>query len=347
MPGIIQNVLPLVGPGQDAAIAKIGGQTTIVASVTGGALEELGTNGEVLRTMQQIGPQAFGAGVRRDRPHRRAQPVRVGVDRRPARDRHARRRQVRALAQPGREPAAGRAELPLQPPDRRLRRLDRACRCRPSRRSPTTTSSCRPTTSPRSTRCLPSNQIVAGTGLGLLHAYDGATGLDVAGLPEGDRRLAVRLPPRWRRNGRMADMTREGYLFQWQTEAPACQPQWPTFRHDQQDSGNYDHDGTPPNAASNISRHLARRRRLPPVLHCARRRRPVRHAGLLRDAGERGQAQPRPAPVGGRQRVQRRSDAALRLAPFLGAGARRGRQPRAGQERSGSLGAGGGLSRSR
>src|SRR5205085_5418288 len=41
MPGIIQNVLPLVGPGQDAAIARLGGETTIVASVTGGALEEL------------------------------------------------------------------------------------------------------------------------------------------------------------------------------------------------------------------------------------------------------------------------------------------------------------------
>jgi hypothetical protein len=51
----------------------------------------------------------------------------------------------------------------------------------------------------------------------------------------------------------MADMTREGYLFEWQTEAPACQPQWPSFRHDEQDSGNYDHDGTPPNAASNLS----------------------------------------------------------------------------------------------
>jgi len=60
MPGIIQNVLPLVGPGQDAAIASVGGQTTIVASVTGGALEELSPTGQVLRTMHQTGPQAFG-----------------------------------------------------------------------------------------------------------------------------------------------------------------------------------------------------------------------------------------------------------------------------------------------
>src|SRR5207253_10886514 len=60
MPGIIQNVLPLVGPGQDAAIVKIGGQSTIVASVTGGALEALSPSGQVLRTMQQTGPAAFG-----------------------------------------------------------------------------------------------------------------------------------------------------------------------------------------------------------------------------------------------------------------------------------------------
>ncbi len=50
----------------------------------------------------------------------------------------------------------------------------------------------------------------------------------------------------------MADMTREGYLFEWQTQAPACQSQWPSFRHDQQSSGNYDHDGTPPDAPANV-----------------------------------------------------------------------------------------------
>jgi hypothetical protein len=48
-------------------------------------------------------------------------------------------------------------------------------------------------------------------------------------------------------------MTREGYLFEWQTQAPACQSEWPTFRHDQQDSGNYNHDGTPPNAPANVT----------------------------------------------------------------------------------------------
>jgi len=123
MPGIIQNVLPLVGPGQDASIAKIGGETVIDASVTGGALEELSTSGQVLRTMQQTGPQAFGPAA--DAPQWRTEPVRVGLGRRSAGNRHARRRQVRAVAEPGSEPAARRAELPVQPPDRRIRRDQR------------------------------------------------------------------------------------------------------------------------------------------------------------------------------------------------------------------------------
>jgi hypothetical protein len=99
---------------------------------------------------------------------------------------------------------------------------------------------------------LPTSQIVGGTGLGLLHAYDGATGQDVAGFPKQTGGWLY-APPALAADGRMADLTREGYLFEWQTQAPVCQPQWPSFRHDQQDSGNYDHDGTPPNAPSNTT----------------------------------------------------------------------------------------------
>jgi hypothetical protein len=45
----------------------------------------------------------------------------------------------------------------------------------------------------------------------------------------------------------MADITREGFLFQWNLSGlPKCQGEWPTFRHDQQHSGNYDRDGTQP-----------------------------------------------------------------------------------------------------
>ena len=99
---------------------------------------------------------------------------------------------------------------------------------------------------------LPSNQIVTGTGLGLLHAYDGASGRDVPGFPKQTGGWLA-APASLSFDGRMADVTREGYLFAWQTQAPACQSEWPTFRHDQQDSGNYNHDGTPPSAPGAIT----------------------------------------------------------------------------------------------
>ena len=35
-------------------------------------------------------------------------------------------------------------------------------------------------------------------------------------------------------------------------QAAGCQTQWPTFRHDQQDTGNYDFDGTPPAAVAKL-----------------------------------------------------------------------------------------------
>jgi hypothetical protein len=92
---------------------------------------------------------------------------------------------------------------------------------------------------------LPGNQVLAGTGLGQLHAYDGLTGHDALGFPKQTGGWLFS-PAALAEDGHMADITREGWLFQWQTEAPACQPQWPSFRHDQQGSGNYDHDGTPP-----------------------------------------------------------------------------------------------------
>ena len=48
----------------------------------------------------------------------------------------------------------------------------------------------------------------------------------------------------------MAAVTREGFLFEWDAEdAPACQSEWPSFRHDPQGTGNYDADGTAPGRA--------------------------------------------------------------------------------------------------
>ncbi len=74
--GAIQDTLPLIGPGQDPAIAKIGGQPVIVASTTGSAtIEEFDAAGDQIRAVQQ---GSLRSGLRRDRPKRHDQPLRVG-----------------------------------------------------------------------------------------------------------------------------------------------------------------------------------------------------------------------------------------------------------------------------
>jgi hypothetical protein len=251
MPGIIQNVLPLVGPGQDAAIAKIGGQRTIVASVTGGALEELGSKGEALRTMQQTGPQSFGAAS-------------DATDRSGALNLFE-SASVGDLLGTG-TPDVIKYELSLSqaanlllvgqnfPYNHLIGAFDGITGV-PLPAFPTVTDDYQFLSANDIAKVdptLPDNQVIAGTGLGLLHAYDGATGLDVGGFPKQTGGWLA-APAAISQDGRVADMTREGYLFQWQTQAPACQPQWPSFRHDQQASGNYDHDGTPPDAAEHLA----------------------------------------------------------------------------------------------
>jgi hypothetical protein len=251
MPGIIQDTLPLIGPGQDAAIAKLGGQTVIVASVTGGSLEELSPAGAVVRTIQQVGPEAFGAAsdaTDRSGAINLFESASVGD-----------------LLGTG-TPDVVKYELSLSqaanlllvgqnfPYNHLIGAFDGATGVTlPA--FPTVTDDYQLLSANNVAKVdptLPSSQVVGGTGLGLLHAYDGATGKDVSGFPKQTGGWLY-APPALSQDGRMADMTREGYLFEWQTQAPACQPQWPSFRHDQQDSGNYDHDGTPPNAAASVA----------------------------------------------------------------------------------------------
>jgi hypothetical protein len=251
MPGLIQNVLPLVGPGQDAEIAKIGGETVIVASATGGALEELNAKGEVVRTMQQTGSEAFG-------------PSSDATDKSGALNLFE-SASVGDLLGTG-TPDVVKYELSLAdaanllavgqnfPYNHLIAAYDGATALTlPS--FPTITDDFQFLSANDIAKVdpsLPTNQIIAGTGLGLLHAYDGATGQDVEGFPKVTGGWLA-APAALSSDGRMSDMTREGYLFEWQTRAPACQPQWPTFRHDQQDSGNYNHDGTPPGAAEKVT----------------------------------------------------------------------------------------------
>ena len=251
MPGIIQTVLPLIGPGQDAAIAKIGGETLIVASTTGGALVELNTKGETVRTMQQVGSQAFGGAS-------------DATDKTGALNLFE-SATVGDLLGTG-TPDVVKYELSLSQaanlllvgqnfPYNHLIGAWDGTTGTPLPSFPTITDDYQLLSASNVAKIDPtlaSNQIVAGTGLGLLHAYDGSTGLDVPGFPKVTGGW-LSAPAALAFDGRMADMTREGWLFEWQTEAPACQPQWPTFRHDEQQSGNYNHDGTPPDAAEKVT----------------------------------------------------------------------------------------------
>ena len=328
MPGIIQDTLPFIGPGQDAAIAKIGGQTVIVASVTGGSLEELSPAGAVVRTIQQVGSEAFGAA---SNATDRSGAINLFES-----------ASVGDLLGTG-TPDVVKYELSLSqaanlllvgqnfPYNHLIGAFDGATGVTlPA--FPTVTDDYQLLSANNVAKVdptLPTSQVVGGTGLGLLHAYDGATGKDVRGFPKQTGGWLY-APPALAEDGRMADLTREGYLFEWQTQAPACQPQWPSFRHDQQGSGNYDHDGTPPNAPANVEPDGARRRQIPAGLHRSRRRRLMRHAGVLSHARER-QTGVAGARIAGRrrQRVQRRSDAPGRRAHGVDPGGRRGGQPRA------------------
>ena len=251
MPGIIQNVLPLVGPGQDASIARIGGETVIVASVTGGALEELNASGKVVRTMQQTGASAFGAAS--DATDRTAalnlfESASVG--------------DLLGTGTPDivkYELSLGQAANLLLvgqnfPYNHLIGAFDGSTGATLGA-FPTVTDDYQFLSANDIAKVVPnltSNQIIAGTGLGLLHAYDGATGQDVAGFPKVTGGWLA-APASLSYDGRMADMTREGWLFEWQTQAPACQSEWPAFRHDQHGSGNYNTDGTPPDAPGKLT----------------------------------------------------------------------------------------------
>jgi hypothetical protein len=250
MPGLIQNVLPLIGPGQDAAIAKIGGKTTIVASTTGGALEELSPGGSVIRTFQQAGPGAYG-------------PASDATDRTGALNLFE-SASVGDLLGTG-TPDVVKYEISLGqaanlllvgqnfPYNHLIAAYDGATGA-PLPAYPTITDDYQFLSASNIARVDPSsshNQVIAGTGLGLLHAYDGVTGRDVPGFPKATGGWLF-APAALSNDGRIADITREGYLFEWSTQAPACQTEWPMFRHDPESTGNYNYDGVPPAAMARV-----------------------------------------------------------------------------------------------
>jgi hypothetical protein len=240
--GVEQSVLPFVGPGQDAEIMRLDGREVVVVSTTGGALAEYDATGQELRAMAQneLGsssdvtdrtPQinAFeSAAIGQLLPGGGPAIVKYGVT----------LGQVENLLAPGQN----------FPYNHTIGAFD-AATGQPLAAWPTVTDDYQVLSASEVVKLQPgpTNQVLAGTGLGLLHAYDGATGKDIASFPKvtgGWLLGAPALAP----DGRLAAITREGWLFVWRTRAPACQSQWPAFRHDQEGSGNYNTDATPPAA---------------------------------------------------------------------------------------------------
>ena len=239
--GGIQNTLPLIGPGHDPALVRVGGRQQVVTSATGGALSEYGTDGRLTRGMQQSDYGPASAASDRTGALNLFESASVGDVLGAGRPAVVKYQTTLSAASNllltgqnapwqhliGAFDAGTGVTLPAFPAvtdDYQFLSSSTIARVDPAS---------------------PANQVVAPSGLGELHAFDGATGREAPGFPKltGGWLFA---PAALARDGRMADVTREGFLFQWRTPAPACQPEWPAFRHDLQHSGNYDRDGTPP-----------------------------------------------------------------------------------------------------
>jgi hypothetical protein len=249
MNGAIQDTLPLIGPGQDPAIVKVGGETRIVASTTGSAtIEEHKVDGSLVKSVQQGAYGATSDATDRSGTINLFESASIGK-----------------LLPGSTAPAIVKYGLSLSdvanlllvgqnvPYNHLIGAYDSETGL-PLPAFPRVTDDFQFLSSSGIAKVQPgeSNQVLAGTGLGLLHAYDGLTGLDVPGFPKVTGGWLYS-PAALSDDGRIAAITREGYLFQWnQAELPACQSEWPSFRHDQQGSGNYDRDGTPPGAPTGL-----------------------------------------------------------------------------------------------
>jgi subtilase family protein len=247
--GAIQDTLPLIGPGQDPAIVKLGGQTRVIASATGSAtIGVYKPDGSLDHAVQQ---GAYGPGS-------------------DATDRTGTINLFESASVGKLDPLTGPAivkyglslsdvaNLALSGQNAPYNHLIGAYSAQtgvPLPAFPRITDDFQFLSASNIAKVQSgtSNQVIAGTGLGLLHAYDGITGMDVAGFPKvtGGWLFA---PAALSDDGRIADITREGYLFEWnQPGLPSCQTEWPSFRHDPQQTGNYDKDGTPPSTPTGLA----------------------------------------------------------------------------------------------
>lgn len=248
--GAIQNVLPVVGPGHDSAVLRLSGAPVVVASTTGGATILYGVNGKIVRGVQQ---QNFGelsnatdrSGVFNLFEYATVADL-LGTGTPDVVKYGLTLGQVVNLALSGQN----------VPYNHLIGAYD-ATTGLPLPAWPRITDDYQLLSSSTIAKVVPgqTQQVLTGTGLGLLHAYDGATGRDVAGFPKVTGG-GLFVPAAVSDDRRIAGITREGYLFEWSlaATAPVCQgANWPGFRHDPQNSGDYDRDGTPPGAPLSVT----------------------------------------------------------------------------------------------
>ncbi|MBX6421801.1 MAG: S8 family serine peptidase, partial [Nevskia sp.] len=243
--GGIQSTLPLIGPGHDAALVELGGQQTVVVSTTGGALSVYSADGRLIRDAQQNLYGLASNATDRTGALNLFESASVGdLDGNGTPD------LVKYEVTLGQ--AANLLLVGQNVPYNHLIAAFDSGTGLPLNAFPVVTDDYQFLSSSSIGKLVSgaSSQVLAGTGLGLVHAYDGRSGADVAGFPKvtGGWLFA---PPELSQDQRLAAITREGYLFEWNVpDAPACQSEWPGFRHDLRSSGNYATDGTPPGAVT-------------------------------------------------------------------------------------------------
>ncbi|MCU1586604.1 MAG: Serine protease, subtilase family [Frankiales bacterium] len=247
--GAIQDTLPFIGPGHDSATLTVGGQPVVIASTTGGVVSEYAADGTLVRGIQQ---NVFG-------------PLSNATDRTGLFNlfEYASIGDILGTGRPDVVKygltLGGVANLALSgqnvPYNHLIGAYDAGTGL-PLPAWPTVTDDYQflSTSTIAQVQGGATQQVIAGTGLGLLHAYDGLTGRDVAGFPKvtGGWLFA---PAALSDDHRMAAVTREGFLYQWALDGfgPTCQTEWPTYRHDPHNSGDYNTDGTAPGAPLKVA----------------------------------------------------------------------------------------------
>jgi len=104
----------------------------------------------------------------------------------------------------------------------------------------------------------PDREVIQGSGLYLLHAF-GPSGAEAADFPKFTGGWLSGVSPTGDLDGdgllEIANWTREGNMFVWDTSAPACggNDEWWGFRHDDHNSGTYGNDTRPPSVITDLA----------------------------------------------------------------------------------------------